>query len=99
VESLLWRLPAPFSTGVNIVNLHNIINTHPTKSKIKILQSIGRGLRKGGEKTECTYYDLSDDLNYKSSKCYTYQHFIERLKIYVKAKFRYKTYKVDLENK
>lgn len=85
-----------FSTGINIVNLHNIIHTHPTKSKIKILQGIGRGLRKGGEKDFCTYYDLSDDLNLKSFKAYTYKHFIERLKLYVKAKFKYKTYKVSL---
>jgi superfamily II DNA or RNA helicase len=86
-----------FSTGTNIINLHNIIQAHPTKSKIKILQSIGRGLRKGDDKTECTYFDISDDLTWKSKKNYTYNHFLERLKIYVKSGFNYKLYKVDLE--
>ena len=34
-----------FSTGINIRNLHNIIFASPSKSQIKVLQSIGRGLR------------------------------------------------------
>ena len=36
-----------FSTGINIRNLHNIIFASPSKSKVRNLQSIGRGLRKG----------------------------------------------------
>ena len=36
-----------FSTGVNIRNLHNIIFASPSKSRIRNLQSIGRGLRIG----------------------------------------------------
>jgi len=35
-----------FSTGINIRNLHNIIFASPSKSQIRVLQSIGRGLRK-----------------------------------------------------
>ena len=34
-----------FSVGVNIRNLHNIIFASPSKSRIRNLQSIGRGLR------------------------------------------------------
>jgi len=34
-----------FSTGINIRNLHNIIFSSPSKSRIRNLQSIGRGLR------------------------------------------------------
>ena len=34
-----------FSTGVNIRNIDNLIFASPTKSKIRVLQSIGRGLR------------------------------------------------------
>ena len=34
-----------FSTGVNIRNLHNIVFSSPSKSRIRNLQSIGRGLR------------------------------------------------------
>lgn len=88
-----------FSTGINIVNLHNIFFTHPTKAKIKLLQSIGRGLRKGNEKFHCVFFDFSDDLRVKTKKNYTYIHFLERLKIYIKEKFTYKIYKVDLSKK
>ena len=34
-----------FSTGINIRNLHNIVFASPSKSQIRVLQSIGRGLR------------------------------------------------------
>lgn len=85
-----------FSTGVNIINLHNIFFAHPTKAKIKLLQSIGRGLRKRGAKTHCTFYDFADDLRVKSRKNYTYVHFMQRIKIYLKESFQYKLYKVDL---
>lgn len=86
-----------FSTGINIINLHNIIQGHPTKSKIKILQSIGRGLRKGEDKVKCTYFDISDNLKWKSHTNYTYKHFIERLKLYTKSGFNYKMYEVNIE--
>ena len=39
-----------FSTGVNIRNLHNIVFASPSKSRIRNLQSIGRGLRIGDNK-------------------------------------------------
>ena len=32
-----------FSTGINIRNLHNIVFATPSKSQVKVLQSIGRG--------------------------------------------------------
>ena len=41
-----------FSTGINIKNLHNIIFSSPSKSKIRVLQSVGRGLRLGDNKNE-----------------------------------------------
>ena len=47
-----------FSTGINIINLHNIMFASPTKSQIRVLQSIGRGLRKteNGQGTTCLLY-------------------------------------------
>ena len=53
-----------FSTGINIKRLHNIIFGSPYKSQIKVLQSIGRGLRRTADKTECNLFDISDDLSY-----------------------------------
>ena len=86
-----------FSTGVNIKNLHNVIFSSPSKSRVRNLQSIGRGLRKSATKTSATLYDLSDDFTWKSKKNYTLLHFMERVKIYNEEKFNYKIYKVELK--
>ena len=67
-----------FSTGINIRNLHNIIFASPSKSRIRNLQSIGRGLRIGDSKDIATLYDISDDLTYKEKKNFTLTHFQER---------------------
>ena len=51
-----------------IKNLHNIVFASPSKSRIRNLQSIGRVLRKGDNKTKATLYDLAGDISYKSRK-------------------------------
>ena len=83
-----------FSTGINIVNLHNIIFASPSKSQIRVLQSIGRGLRKSTLDT--TVYDIADDLHWKSNKNYTLNHSGERVKIYSKERFKFKIHEVKL---
>lgn len=85
-----------FSTGINIRNLHNIIFASPTKSRIRNLQSVGRGLRKGDNKSHCKLYDIGDDLTWKARKNFTLQHMIERIKTYNEEQFDYKLVKVDL---
>jgi superfamily II DNA or RNA helicase len=85
-----------FSTGINIKNLHNVIFASPTKSRVRSLQSIGRGLRKSLNKSRVTIYDLVDDIKYKNKENYTLKHFKERLKIYVEEKFKFKMYDYDL---
>ncbi len=86
-----------FSTGVNIVHLHNIISGAPLKSRIRILQSIGRGLRVSEKKQVCTLFDISDDLIWKNKKNFTIRHFQERIQLYNKEKFSYKIYNVKLK--
>jgi superfamily II DNA or RNA helicase len=85
-----------FSTGINIRNLHNIVFASPSKSQIKVLQSIGRGLRKSDDERETKLYDIADDLHWKSKKNYTLNHAAERIKIYTKEKFKYKIYEITL---
>lgn len=87
-----------FSTGINIRNLHNIIFAMPTKSSIRTLQSIGRGLRQNDGKEIATLYDISDDLRYKKHVNYTLKHFVERTKIYNEEQFPFKIYKIGLKN-
>jgi len=86
-----------FSTGVNIRNLHNIIFASPSKSRIRNLQSIGRGLRKGDNKEEATLFDIADDFRTGKFINYTLKHFIERCKIYDSEKFSYKFYNIELK--
>jgi superfamily II DNA or RNA helicase len=86
------------STGISINKLHHMIAAHPSKSKIKVLQSIGRMLRMHKEKNEAVLYDIVDDLSYKSHKNYTLKHFVERVKIYDAEKFDYKFYNVKLRS-
>ena len=86
-----------FSTGINIKNLHNVIFASPSKSRIRNLQSIGRVLRKGDNKTKATLYDIADDATYKSKKNYTLNHLIERIKIYNEEKFNYEILQINFK--
>jgi superfamily II DNA or RNA helicase len=87
-----------FSTGINIRNLHNVIFASPSKSRVRNLQSIGRGLRIGDNKTEAVLYDISDDFRTGKFTNFTIKHFIERVNIYDSEKFKYKFYNVELRN-
>lgn len=77
------------STGINIKNIHAIIFASPSKSVVRVLQSIGRGLRKSDTKSKVTVYDIGDDLKYKSYRNHTLRHMDERIAIYTKEKFNY----------
>jgi superfamily II DNA or RNA helicase len=85
------------STGVSINKLHHMIAASPSKSKIKVLQSIGRMLRLHESKEEAILYDIVDDLSYKSYQNFTLKHFAERAKIYDAEKFDYEIYNVRLK--
>ena len=85
-----------FSTGINIRNLHNVIFASPSKSRVRNLQSIGRGLRTSDTKKSATLFDIADDMTWKTKKNYTLLHFMERVKVYNEEKFNYKIYKVSL---
>lgn len=86
-----------FSTGVNIPSIENVIFASPSKSKIRNLQSIGRGLRLKDGKTHCNLFDIADDLHWKSWKNHTLNHLAERVKTYAEEKFNFKILEVDLE--
>ncbi len=85
-----------FSTGVNIRNIHNIVFSSPSKSQIRVLQSIGRGLRKSDDGSPTKLYDIADDLSWKSKKNFVLQHSAERVKIYDKERFDYREYEIQI---
>ncbi len=86
-----------FSTGINIRNLHNIVFASPSKSRIRNLQSIGRGLRLKDDNSEATLYDIADDISYKEKENYTLAHFRERINIYNEEDFDYEIHNIDLK--
>lgn len=85
---------ATMSTGINIRRIHNVVFASSYKSKIKILQSIGRGLRVHKDKDLLILWDIVDDLTWlkksgKLGKNYVYEHFEQRLKYYDEQGFTY----------
>lgn len=97
-----WILVASYgvlSTGVSIKRLHHVVFAHPLKAKVKVLQSIGRGLRKHSDKDNMTLWDIVDDLSVKNTRKnaknrYSYinyglKHFSERAQMYITEKFKY----------
>jgi superfamily II DNA or RNA helicase len=96
-DSIIVASYGTFSTGVNIKNLHNIIFASPSKSRVRNLQSIGRGLRLGDRKERACLYDIADDLSWKQARNHTLNHFVERIKIYNEEKFEYKIYNIPLK--
>jgi len=72
-----------FSTGINIKNLHYIVFAGGGKAKVKIIQSIGRGLRLHTDKKGVIIIDIADMLHYSN------QHYMKRLTLYKGEKIEY----------
>jgi len=85
-----------FSTGINIPSLRNLIFTSPSKARIRVLQSIGRVLRKSPLKSRALIIDMADDLSWKKKTNFTLRHFAGRVKIYNMEQFDYTVQKVKL---
>ena len=96
-EAIIVASYGTFSTGINIRNLHNIVFASPSKSRIRTLQSIGRGLRRGENKSEAVLYDIADDYTYKSSRNFTLGHFLERINIYNEEQFDYEINRIKIK--
>jgi superfamily II DNA or RNA helicase len=85
-----------YSQGINIKRLNNVVFTHPGKSRVRTLQSIGRALRRVDDK-EAILYDIVDDLtNGRKARNYSIKHYQDRLAIYKSEKFKVKSYSVEL---
>lgn len=90
--TLLVATYKTMSTGVNIPKLHAVMLYSNSKSRIQVLQSIGRGLRKHNTKNKVIIYDIVDDLSYKTrtgktKKNYCMQHYDERYAFYKEQEF------------
>ena len=76
------------STGLNIKRIFNMVIIDVGKSFIRVIQSIGRGLRKAPDKDFVDVTDVCSDLKYSKS------HLRQRVKFYKEAEYPYKKRKV-----
>ena len=96
-NSIIVASYGTFSTGINIRNIDNIVFASPSKSKIRVLQSLGRGLRRGDKSKSLKVFDISDDLTVNSKINFTLRHFKERINIYDEQKFDYEIRRINLK--
>jgi superfamily II DNA or RNA helicase len=93
-DSVILASYGTFSTGVNIKKIDNVVFASPSKSRIRNLQSIGRGLRKTEGKSEMRLFDIADDLQCDN---FTLGHLKERINIYNEENFSYEIKQFDLD--
>lgn len=75
--------------GLNIVRIHNLIMIEPGKSFTRVIQSIGRGLRKGFDKDSVEIYDFTSTCKFSK------RHITQRKKFYDESEYPYTITKVD----
>lgn len=80
------------STGLNIKRIFNLIFIDVGKSFIRIIQTIGRGLRKAPDKDSVLVTDICSDLKYSK------KHLRERSKFYTEAQYPHKKTVVKYAN-
>lgn len=79
-----------FGTGTSIKRLDNVIFANSSKSEIRVLQPIGRVLRKGNGADDATLFDIADNLSAGDKNNYTLEHFKKRIEIYSQEGFKFK---------
>lgn len=77
------------STGINIVRIFNLFLIEPGKSFVRVIQSIGRGIRSGKDKDYVEVYDITSNAKYSK------RHLTERKKFYKEQEYPFKVTKVD----
>ena len=88
-----------YQQGINIKNLHNVIFASPSKSRIRNLQSIGRGLRLHDSKERATIYDIADNISLGNIKNYTIDHLMDRIKYYSEEELNFNITEIELFKK
>ncbi len=87
------------STGVSIKKLHNLVFCHPSKSIIRVLQTVGRLLRMHSTKDRANIFDLVDvfKCSAKDDPNTAMKHAKERYGFYVEHEHKtcFKTYEMN----
>jgi superfamily II DNA or RNA helicase len=77
------------AVGINIPRIFNLVLLEPGKSFVRVIQSIGRGIRKAEDKNYLQVVDLTSNLKYSK------RHMTKRKEFYKEQNFRYSVTKVE----
>ena len=80
------------SVGINIPRIFNLVLIEPGKSFVRVIQSIGRGIRKAEDKDNVQIWDIT------SSCKFAKRHLGQRKKFYKEANYPYNIEKINYEN-
>jgi hypothetical protein len=77
------------SVGLNIPRIFNLVLLEPGKSFVRVIQSIGRGVRKAKDKDFVQIWDLTSTCKFAK------RHLTQRKKFYAEAQYPYTIEKID----
>ena len=78
------------AVGINIPRIFNLVLVEPGKSFVRVIQSIGRGIRKADDKDFVQIWDLTANTKYAK------RHLTERKKFYKEARYPFTIEKVKI---
>jgi superfamily II DNA or RNA helicase len=78
------------AVGINLPRIFNLVLVEPGKSFVRVIQSIGRGIRRAKDKDHVQIWDIT------SSCKFSKRHLTERKKFYKEAKYPYTIEKVNI---
>jgi superfamily II DNA or RNA helicase len=78
------------AVGINIPRIFNLVLLEPGKSFVRVIQSIGRGIRKAEDKDHVEIWDITSACKYSK------RHLTERKKFYKEAKYPFTINKVNI---
>ena len=78
------------AVGINIPRIFNLVLLEPGKSFVRVIQSIGRGIRRAEDKDHVEIWDITSTCKYAK------RHLTERKKYYKEAKYPFTVTKVNI---
>ena len=79
------------AVGINLPRIFNLVLLEPGKSFVRVIQSIGRGIRKAKDKDFVQVWDIC------STAKFSKRHLTERKKFYREAQYPFTVTKVDYQ--
>jgi superfamily II DNA or RNA helicase len=77
------------AVGINIPRIFNLVLIEPGKSFVRVIQSIGRGIRKAEDKDSVEIWDITSDCKFAR------RHLTQRKAFYKEAKYNFSMEKLD----